>query len=161
MMDIPFVFSSNGDGFVFHNKFITEGAAETTLSLDEFPSSENLWQMYHEKCSISPEQDKIIDEPYYSDNPDKMPRYYQMNAINKTVEAISAGQDRVLLVMATGTGKTYTAFQIIWRLWKAGIKKRILFLADRTALFEIVEQVTITSFYLFFLVKYGCNSRQK
>lgn len=134
MMDVPFVFSSNGDGFVFHNKFITEGEVETTLSLDEFPSPETLWKMYHEKCGISPEQDKIIDEPYYSDNPDKMPRYYQMNAINKTVEAISAGQDRVLLVMATGTGKTYTAFQIIWRLWKAGIKKRILFLADRTAL---------------------------
>lgn len=134
MMDVPFVFSSNGDGFVFHNKFITDGDVETTLSLDEFPSPETLWHMYHEKCSISPEQDKIIDEPYYSDNPDKLPRYYQMNAINKTVEAISAGQDRVLLVMATGTGKTYTAFQIIWRLWKAGIKKRILFLADRTAL---------------------------
>ena len=75
MMDVPFVFSSNGDGFVFHNKFITEGEVETTLSLDEFPSPETLWKMYHEKCGISPEQDKIIDEPYYSDNPDKMPRY--------------------------------------------------------------------------------------
>lgn len=134
MMNIPFVFSSNGDGFVFHNKYITEGDAETTLSLEEFPSPETLWKMYLEKNSVSPSQEKIIDEPYYSDNPDKQPRYYQMNAINKTVEAISGGQDRVLLVMATGTGKTYTAFQIIWRLWKAGIKKRILFLADRTAL---------------------------
>lgn len=134
MMNVPFVFSSNGDGFVFHNKYITEGDVEITLSLDEFPSPETLWKMYLEKNNVSPAQEKIIDEPYYSDNPDKQPRYYQMNAINKTVEAISGGQDRVLLVMATGTGKTYTAFQIIWRLWKAGIKKRILFLADRTAL---------------------------
>ena len=134
MMDVPFVFSSNGDGFVFHNKFITEGSAETNLSLDEFPSPETLWKMYHEHNHISPVQDTVIDEPYYSDNPDKQPRYYQMNAVNKTVEAIANGQNRVLLVMATGTGKTYTAFQIIWRLWKAGLKKRILFLADRTAL---------------------------
>ena len=134
MMDVPFVFSSNGDGFVFHNKFITEGHLEINLSLDEFPSPETLWNMYHEQSHISLAQDTVIDEPYYSDNPDKQPRYYQMNAINKTVEAIANGQNRVLLVMATGTGKTYTAFQIIWRLWKAGIKKRILFLADRTAL---------------------------
>ena len=134
MMDVPFVFSSNGDGFVFHNKFITEGPAEINLSLDEFPSPKILWKMYHEQNHISPVQDTVIDEPYYSDNPDKQPRYYQMNAINKTVEAIANGQNRILLVMATGTGKTYTAFQIIWRLWKAGIKKRILFLADRTAL---------------------------
>lgn len=134
MMNVPFVFSSNGDGFVFHNKYITEGDVEITLSLDEFPSPETLWKMYLEKNTVNPAQEKIIEEPYYSDNPDKQPRYYQMNAINKTVEAIAGGQDRVLLVMATGTGKTYTAFQIIWRLWKAGIKKRILFLADRTAL---------------------------
>ena len=134
MMNVPFVFSSNGDGFVFHNKYVTEGDVEVTLSLDEFPSPETLWKMYHEKNHINPSQDKVIDEPYYSDNPDKQPRYYQMNAINETVETIAKGQDRILLVMATGTGKTYTAFQIIWRLWKAGIKKRILFLADRTAL---------------------------
>ena len=134
MMDVPFVFSSNGDGFVFHNKFITEGDVEVTLSLDEFPSPDTLWQMYHEQAHVSSTQDHIIDEPYYSDNPDKQPRYYQMNAINKTVEAIANGENRILLVMATGTGKTYTAFQIIWRRWKAGIKKRILFLADRTAL---------------------------
>lgn len=90
--------------------------------------------MYVEQNCIGPAQSKIIDEPYYVDNPNKQPRYYQINAINRTVEAIAAGQDRVLLVMATGTGKTYTAFQIIWRLWNAGIKKRILFLVDRTAL---------------------------
>lgn len=129
MMDVPFVFSSNGDGFVFHNKFITEGHPEINLSLDEFPSPETLWNMYHEQSHVSLAQDTVIDEPYYSDNPDKQPRYYQMNAINKTVEAIANGQNRVLLVMATGTGKTYTAFQIIWRLWKAGIKKRILTIA--------------------------------
>lgn len=134
MMNVPFVFSSNGDGFVFHNRYITEGEKETVLSLDEFPSPETLWQMYVEQNNVGPVQSRIIDEPYYVDNPNKQPRYYQINAINKTVEAIANGQDRVLLVMATGTGKTYTAFQIIWRLWKAGIKKRILFLADRTAL---------------------------
>ena len=125
MMNVPFVFSSNGDGFVFHNKYVTEGDVEVTLSLDEFPSPETLWEMYHEQNHINPFQDKVIDEPYYSDNPDKQPRYYQMNAINQTVEAIANGQDRILLVMATGTGKTYTAFQIIWRLWNSGIKKRI------------------------------------
>ena len=134
MMNVPFVFSSNGDGFVFHNRYIQEGEMETVLPLDGFPSPETLWKMYVEQNSIGPAQSKIIDEPYYVDNPNKQPRYYQINAINRTVEAIAAGQDRVLLVMATGTGKTYTAFQIIWRLWKAGIKKRILFLADRTAL---------------------------
>lgn len=134
MMDIPFVFSSNGDGFLFHNRYITEGAIETQISLDEFPSPEMLWRMYEEKNYLNDTQKKIIDTSYFSDNPNKQPRYYQINAINKTVEAIANGQNRILLVMATGTGKTYTAFQIIWRLWKAGIKKRILFLADRKAL---------------------------
>lgn len=134
MMNVPFVFSSNGDGFVFHNRYVQEGERETVLPLDGFPSPETLWEMYVEQNCIGPAQSKIIDEPYYVDNPNKQPRYYQINAINRTVEAIAAGQDRVLLVMATGTGKTYTAFQIIWRLWNAGIKKRILFLADRTAL---------------------------
>ena len=134
MMDVPFVFSSNGDGFVFHNKFISEGDVEVILSLNDFPSPETLWNIYHEKAHVSPSQDKIINEPFYADNPNKQPRYYQINAINKTVEAIANGKNRILLVMATGTGKTYTAFQIIWRLWKAGFKKRILFLADRKAL---------------------------
>ena len=134
MLDVPFVFSSNGDGFTFHNKYITEGDVEVTLSNDEFPSPETLWEMYCEKSHINEQQEKIINEPYYSDNPNKQPRYYQMNAVNKTVEAIASGKNRILLVMATGTGKTYTAFQIIWRLWKSGLKKRVLFLADRTAL---------------------------
>lgn len=134
MMDIPFVFSSNGDGFVFHNKYITEGEVETTLNNDEFPSPEVLWQMYLEKNNVNESKEKVITQPYYSDNPNKQPRYYQMNAINKTINAVLNDQKRILLVMATGTGKTYTAFQIIWRLWKSGVKKRILFLADRTAL---------------------------
>lgn len=134
MLDVPFVFSSNGDGFTFHNKFITFGDVETTLTNEEFPPPETLWRMYQERCNLNEKQKRVIDEPYYSDNPNKVPRYYQINAINKTVEAIADGSDRILLVMATGTGKTYTAFQIIWRLWQAGFKKRILFLADRTAL---------------------------
>jgi type I restriction enzyme R subunit len=134
MLDVPFVFSSNGDGFTFHNKFITSGDAEITLSNDDFPTPEVLWKMYRERCNISERQEKVIAEPYYTDNPNKTPRYYQINAINNTVEAIANGSNRILLVMATGTGKTYTAFQIIWRLWQAGFKKRILFLADRTAL---------------------------
>ncbi len=100
MMDIPFVFTSNGDGFLFHNKYITEGEVEVTLSLDQFPSPDKLWEMYHEQNHINPSQDKIIDEPYYLDNPDKQPRYYQINAINKTVEAIAKGENRILLVMA-------------------------------------------------------------
>ena len=133
-LDVPFVFSSNGDAFLFHDKTITEGDVETLLPLDAFPSPETLWRMYREKSHLQPPQEKVIDEPYHSDNPARQPRYYQMTAVNRTVEAIAGGENRILLVMATGTGKTYTAFQIIWRLWKAGLRKRILFLADRTAL---------------------------
>ena len=85
MLDVPFAFSSNGDGFTFHNKFITSGDVETTLTNDEFPSPETLWRMYHERCNISAKQERVIDEPYYTDNPNKTPRYYQINAINKTL----------------------------------------------------------------------------
>lgn len=131
MLDVPFAFSSNGDGFIFHNKLEKIGNVETFLNLSEFPSPEKLWEMYKNGRSISKVQQKIIDQPYYLENPEKLPRYYQISAVNKTVEAIAEGKDRILLVMATGTGKTFTAFQIIWRLWKAKIKKRILFLADR------------------------------
>lgn len=135
MLDVPFVFSSNGDGFVFHNKYVTEGKIEITISNDEFPSPEQLWKIYIEKEHINPIQEKIINQSYYQDTREiKQPRYYQMVAINRTVEAIANNKQRILLVMATGTGKTYTAFQIIWRLWKAGIKKRILFLVDRNAI---------------------------
>lgn len=131
MLDVPFAFSSNGDGFIFHNKLEKVGKVETFLNLSDFPSPEKLWEMYKAGKSISEDRQKIINQPYYLENPEKLPRYYQINAVNKTVEAIADGRKRILLVMATGTGKTFTAFQIIWRLWKAKIKKRILFLADR------------------------------
>ena len=140
---VPFVFTSNGDSFVFHNRIITDKTKETILSLDKFPSPEELWRLYKQNESISPEQEKIISQPYYAEREDKIPRYYQRNAINLTVDAIARGQNRILLVMATGTGKTYTAFQIIWRLWKAGVKKRILFLADRNAL---IDQTYVNDF---------------
>ena len=136
MLDVPFAFSSNGDGFIFHNKLKTSGDVESFLKLSEFPSPEKLWAMYKDGRKITDVQQKIIDQPYYLENLDKTPRYYQINAVNKTVEAIADGRTRILLVMATGTGKTFTAFQIIWRLWKAKIKKRILFLSDRNNLIK-------------------------
>ncbi len=136
-LDILFVFSSNGDGFLFHDKTVTEGPIEREISLDEFPSPQVLWEKYKKhKGIVTPEVEKIVQQDYYSDGSDRLARYYQQIAINRTIEAIAKGQQRVLLVMATGTGKTYTAFQIIYRLWKSGAKKRILFLADRTALID-------------------------
>ncbi|GHT86161.1 type I restriction enzyme EcoAI R protein [Betaproteobacteria bacterium] len=136
MLQVPFVFSSNGDGFLFHNSIAQDGVIERELSLDEFPSPETLWQAWAENRGITPRQNEIITQDYYSDGSNKIPRYYQLLAINKTLEAIASGQNRILLVMATGTGKTYTAFQIIWRLWKSKAKKRILFLADRNILVD-------------------------
>lgn len=135
ILQIPFVFSSNGDGFLFHDKTIESGAIEQELSLDEFPSPETLWRKYLKENALeAPLEKKIVEQEYYTDGSGMAPRYYQVNAINRTIEAIARNQERILLVMATGTGKTYTAFNIVWRLWKAGIKKRILFLADRNAL---------------------------
>ncbi|TQF71895.1 EcoAI/FtnUII family type I restriction enzme subunit R [Pseudoalteromonas luteoviolacea] len=136
ILEVPFVFSSNGDGFVFHDKTGLYPQKEQELTLEEFPSHEELWAKYQEWKGYKPQELAAITQDYYEDGSGKSPRYYQMHAINKTVEAIAKGQDRALLVMATGTGKTYTAFQIIWRLWKAGIKKRILFLADRNILVD-------------------------
>ena len=137
ILDIPCVFSSNGDGFVFHDRTATDGNIETELDIDSFPSPEELWQKYKKYKGIeTPEAEKVASQDYYFDGSGRSPRYYQQIAINRTVEAITKGQDRILLVMATGTGKTYTAFQIIHRLWKSGAKKRILFLADRTALID-------------------------
>lgn len=134
---VPFVFSSNGDAFLFHDRTGLFGAVEQELSLDEFPAPEHLWKLYEQHHGIeSAESKQIVEYPYYDDGSGKTPRYYQVNAVNKTIEAIARGQNRVLLVMATGTGKTYTAFQIIWRLWKSGAKKRILFLADRNILVD-------------------------
>lgn len=135
ILDIPFVFSSNGDGFIFHDKTKTRGYLETEITLDNFPSPSELWTRYKEFKGIKEEEvAEIISQDYHQDERGLIPRYYQQVAVNRTVEAIAKGQNRVLLVMATGTGKTYTAFQIIYRLWKAGAKKRILYLADRNVL---------------------------
>ncbi|MEF2176136.1 MAG: DEAD/DEAH box helicase family protein [Candidatus Absconditabacteria bacterium] len=136
ILDIPFVYSSNGDGFLEHDKTKSHGQIEKQLSLDEFPSPEELYNRYIEHLNLNSEQKKILEQPYYFSMGGKEPRYYQRIAINRTIEAISKGQNRILLVMATGTGKTYTAFQIIWKLWKSKTKKRILFLADRNILLD-------------------------
>ena len=137
-LDVPFVFSSNGDGFLFHDKTVKSGPIETELPLDAFPSPEQLWQKYKAFKGIADEVESVVAQEYFSDGSKRSPRYYQQIAINRSVEAIARneGNNRHLLVMATGTGKTYTAFQIIYRLWKSGLKKRILFLADRTALID-------------------------
>jgi type I restriction enzyme R subunit len=137
-LDIPYVFSSNGDGFHFHDRTVTQGDLETILPLDGFPTPELLWAKYKAFKGISEAQDAIVSQDYYADGSTRSPRYYQQIAVNRTVEAIAKneGNNRHLLVMATGTGKTYTAFQIIYRLWRSGLKKRILFLADRTSLID-------------------------
>ena len=135
-LNIPFVFSSNGDGFVFHDRTGASTPHEADLPLDAFPSPADLWGRYRTWKGLTPEAEEIVLQDYFDDGSGKTPRYYQANAINAAIEAIAKGQDRILLVMATGTGKTYTAFQIIWRLWKARRKKRILFLADRNVLVD-------------------------
>lgn len=137
ILDIPSVFSSNGDGFYQHDRTCTDGKIEKELSLDQFPTPAELWERYKKfKGIVTEEQERISAQDYFFDGSDRKPRYYQQIAINRTVEAIAKGQQRILLTMATGTGKTYTAFQIIHRLWKSGTKKRILFLADRNALID-------------------------
>jgi len=150
LLDVPFIFASNGDGFIFHDKTKLGTAdahnLETEIRLEDFPSPQELWAKYCAYKGYAESQLPIINQSYYDDGSGKHPRYYQLQAINKTVEAISSGKDRVLLVMATGTGKTYTAFQIIWRLWKSRAKKRILFLADRNIL---VDQTRINDFQPF------------
>ncbi len=142
-LNIPFVFSSNGDGFVFHDRTGASATKEADLALDAFPSPADLWRRYSQWKGLTPDAERIVLQDYFDDGTDKAPRYYQVNAVNAAIEAIAKGQDRVLLVMATGTGKTYTAFQIIWRLWKAGRKKRILFLADRNVL---IDQTMVNDF---------------
>ena len=137
ILDIPCVFSSNGDGFVFHDRTCTDGEIEKELDLNSFPSPQALWEKYKKYKGISTkEEERISSQDYFFDGSGRTPRYYQQIAINRTVEAIAKGQNRILLTMATGTGKTYTAFQIIHRLWKSSTKKRILFLADRNALID-------------------------
>jgi type I restriction enzyme R subunit len=135
-LDVPFVFSSNGDAFQFHDRTACGGAVETLLPLHAFPSPDELWQRYCAWKGLTPPQQSLVTQDYYTDASGKEPRYYQLNAINRTVEAVARGQKRVLLVMATGTGKTYVAFQVIWRLWKAQACTRILFLADRNVLID-------------------------
>jgi len=137
ILDIPSVYSSNGDAFYEHDRTCSDGNIEKELSLSEFPSPNVLWQRYKKYKGITTdEQERITSQDYFFDGTNRKPRYYQQIAINRTVEAIAKGQKRILLTMATGTGKTYTAFQIIHRLWKSNTKKRILFLADRNALID-------------------------
>ena len=134
LLDVPFAYSSNGDAFFEHDR---TKSVERELSLHEFPTPQELWRRYCRYKGIDdPEERRIYAQDYYPSPENKAPRYYQLTAINRTIEAIAKGQKRVLLVMATGTGKTFTSFQIIWRLWKSGTKKRILFLADRNILVD-------------------------
>ena len=140
LLGVPFSFASNGDGFVFRDATLAGGVLESSLALDQFPTPTELWERLCAWKGWTPEVRQLTEQPYA---PSKTPRYYQLNAINRTVEAIAAGQTRALLVMATGTGKTYTAFQIIWRLWKSGAAKRILFLADRNIL---IDQTMVNDF---------------
>ena len=133
MMDVPFAYSSNGDAFYEHD-FLT--GQERQLPLDEFPSPDELIDRYKAYKGISADVLRAINQPYYTSQTTYSPRYYQRNAINRTVEAVAQGQDRILLVMATGTGKTYTAFQIVYRLLKSGLKKKVLYLADRNILVD-------------------------
>lgn len=137
LLDVPFAYSSNGDGFIEHDLTQRYGVLEREISLNEFPSPEELWNRYClYKGLAEPEQVSLVSQPYYQSATSFEPRYYQQVAINRAVEAVAKGATRLMLVMATGTGKTQTAFQIIHRLWKAGAKKRILFLADRNVLLE-------------------------
>ena len=137
MMDLPFAYSSNGDAFYEHN-FLT--GHEQQIALDKFPTQDELVARYYAELNggkgISDLEKKIVSQPYYSSQSTYPPRYYQRNAVNRTVEAIARGQQRLLLVMATGTGKTYTAFQIVYRLLRSDLKKRILYLADRNILVD-------------------------
>lgn len=147
MLDVPFAFSSNGCGFLIHDRTGLTQPVVRELQLNEFPTLESLWPIYQQwKGLAEPAAVKLIEQPFHTDGSGREPRYYQRVAINRAIEAIAKGQQRVLLVMATGTGKTYTAFQIIWRLWKAKAKKRILFLADRNNLIDQTMQQDFTPF---------------
>ncbi len=142
ILDLPFVYSSNGDGFLEHDRTPEADPVERSLTLNEFPTPDELWQRYCRARGLSAQEEEIAAFDYHLDGSGKEPRYYQRIAINRTIEAIAKGQNRLLLVMATGTGKTYTAFQIIWRLWKSGARKRILFLADRNILVDQTGSMT-------------------
>lgn len=147
LLDAPFAISSSGDGFLLHDRTGLTQPVERELSLDEFPSLQTLWPLYQQwKGLTDPNAVKLIEQPYYTDGSGREPRYYQRVAINRAIEAVAKGQQRVLLVMATGTGKTYTAFQIMWRLWKAKAMKRTLFLADRNILVDQTMQQDFAPF---------------
>ena len=144
ILEVPSAFSSNGDAFASHNKVPTAGEdIEREFPLESFPQPQELWRRYKTFRGIEDNEEKLVVQPYHEDLSGKEPRYYQVDAINRTVEAVASGKTRVLLVMATGTGKTYTTFQIIWRLWKAGVVKRVLFLVDRNIL---VDQTLVNDF---------------
>lgn len=144
ILEVPSAFSSNGDAFASHNKAPADGEdIETQFPLNQFPPPRAIWQRYKTFRGIEDTQEELLLEPYHSDSSGKEPRYYQVEAINRVVEAVSRGHRRVLLVMATGTGKTYTTFQIIWRLWKARAVKRVLFLVDRNIL---ADQTLVNDF---------------
>jgi type I restriction enzyme, R subunit len=142
-LDIPFVYSSNGDAFIEHDRFIKDGVKEREISLNHFPSPEELYERYKTAKGITTEMESAVSQDYFKELEGKSPRYFQRVAINRTIEAVLMGQKRLLLVMATGTGKTFTAFQIIWRLWKSKTKKRILFLVDRNIL---ADQTMVNDF---------------
>ncbi|SIN92708.1 EcoAI/FtnUII family type I restriction enzme subunit R [Chitinophaga niabensis] len=144
ILGVPSAFSSNGDAFASHNKVAADGEdIETEFSLEQFPNPKELWERYKKMHNIKDEEEPLVLQPYYSDGSNKEPRYYQVEAINRTIEAVAKGDKRILLVMATGTGKTYTTFQIIWRLWKAKAVKRVLFLVDRNIL---ADQTLVNDF---------------
>ena len=134
ILDVPFAYSSNGDAFLEHDRTAKSGTVTREIPLDQFPTPDELWARYCKAKGYTADQESVATQDYHDNGSQKSPRYYQLIAINRTVDAIARGMNRILLVMATGTGKTYTAFQIIWRLWKSGTKKRILFLVDRNIL---------------------------
>ena len=140
-LDVPFVFSSNGDAFLFHDRTGQSDSIEKQIGLDEFPAPDELWRRYRAWKGLDEESARLVRQPYYADLAGKEPRYYQRVAIQRAVEAIARGQRRVLMVMATGTGKTFSVFQIIWRLWRAEKVKRVLFLVDR----NILADQTVTN----------------
>ncbi|MGZ5018177.1 MAG: EcoAI/FtnUII family type I restriction enzme subunit R [Methylobacter sp.] len=147
LLDAPFAISSSGDGFLLHDRTGLTQPVERELPFDEFPSLQTLWPLYQQwKGLTDPNAVKLVEQPYYTDGSGREPRYYQRVAINRAIEAVAKGRQRVLLVMATGTGKTYTAFQIIWRLWKAKAMTRTLFLADRNILVDQTMQQDFAPF---------------
>jgi len=158
ILEVPSAFSSNGDAFASHNKVPEAGKdIETEIPLEQFPPPATLWQRYKTFRGIEDQAESLVVQPYHEDSSGKEPRYYQVEAINRSIEAVARGQGRVLLVMATGTGKTYTTFQIIWRLWKAGRIKRVLFLADRNIL---VDQTLVNDFKPFGAVMTKIRNRK-